>query len=119
MSSEPRVCYQERLGTRRATAESAEHTVRRFTTARLAAFVVAAAATWFVLATPGWSPAWLGLLAAGFAALVVGHHGARRAHLRAQRAVRFYERGLARMDGTFAGSGRSGDEFRSDDHAYS
>ncbi len=82
-------------------------------------FLVAAVGAWFVLATPAFSPWWITLLVAGFATLVVAHAQARRDQQRALQAVRFYERGLARLDWAFAGTGRTGEHFRNPDHPYS
>ena len=53
-----------------------------------------------------------------FAALLVVHARVRRRRARAERVVAFYQRGLARLDGKWAGAGRSGTRFRDPHHPY-
>ncbi len=117
MASEPRARYDERLRARRGTAARTERRLRLLGNLRLATFLAGAAAAWPLLAA-GQSALWLAPLVAGFAALVFAHGAARREHARALRAVSFYERGLARLDGRFAGLGRSGEAFGDPEHPY-
>jgi hypothetical protein len=53
-----------------------------------------------------------------FAALVVYHDRIFRARASANRAIGFYERGLARLADSWIGTGESGDRFRDDEHLY-
>ena len=53
------------------------------------------------------SAAWLAPLVVVFLLLVLRHDVVVRSLERARRAVRFYERGLARLDDTWAGTGNS------------
>ena len=117
MASEPRARYDERLRARRSTAARTERRQRLLGNLRLATFLAGAAAAWPLLAA-GQSASWLVAPVALFAALVLAHGAARREHTRALRAVAFYERGLARLAGRFAGLGRSGEAFGDPEHPY-
>jgi hypothetical protein len=53
-----------------------------------------------------------------FAVLVVYHDRVFRARASANRAIAFYERGLARLADSWIGQGEPGDRFRDDEHLY-
>lgn len=53
-----------------------------------------------------------------FFVLVVVHERAIRARRRAENGAAFYQRGLARIDGAWAGGGDDGSEFADDHHPY-
>jgi hypothetical protein len=118
MSEKPRAEYTSRLEARRALAKRAEQRSGWLAHARLAAFLVGAGVVWLVLITPWLSAWWSVLPVVGFGALVAAHDRARRAEQHAQRAVRFYERALARLEYEFAGTGLAGERFRDPEHAY-
>ena len=63
----------------------------------------------------GW---WLIAPVAAFLALLVYHDRVLRARELASRAVRYYERGLARIEDRWAGTGETGDRFRDAAHPY-
>ena len=56
--------------------------------------------------------------AAGFLALVVFHERVLRRRQIAERAVRYYERGIARLEDRWAGTGEPGERFRDSKHPY-
>ena len=114
---DPRREYATRLEARRATAARWAAQARAISHARLllAAGVVLA---WWALAQLGLSRAWLLLPVGVFLALILLHERARRAHTRAERAVGYYEHGLACLDDRFAGRGRGGEEFADASHPY-
>jgi hypothetical protein len=89
----------------------------RFATARGAVFVAALLVLWGVLG-PGIDALWLLAPATAFVALVVAHQRARHAADQARRAVRFHERGLARLEGTWPGSGPDGSAWLDHAHPY-
>ncbi len=62
---------------------------------------------------------WLLLPLAVFAALVVVHARVVERLERSQRAIQFYERGLARLEDRWTGTGETGDRFRNPSHLYS
>ncbi|MCA1584393.1 MAG: DNA mismatch repair protein MutS [Acidobacteria bacterium] len=53
-----------------------------------------------------------------FAGLVIAHARVLNARDRAARAVSFYERGLARLEERWAGTGEPGERFRAPDHPF-
>jgi hypothetical protein len=117
MSVPPGDEYRARLADRRATFGSLSRQDARFSTARLATFGVGAAL--FIAWWRGWLGApWLALPAAAFVVLIQRHDLVVRARSAAQRSIQFYERGLARIDDRWAGTGEAGDRFRDDRHLY-
>jgi len=117
MSVPPGDDYRARLADRRATFATLSRQDARFSTARLATFGVGAALliAWW----RGWLGApWLALPAAAFVVLIQRHDVVVRARSAAQRSIQFYERGLARIDDRWAGTGEAGDRFRDDRHLY-
>ena len=109
--------YRARLGARRETHYSLTRLDARFSYSRLAVFVggvLCAIAAW-----RGWiAPWWLALPVAVFAVLVVRHDRVLRRRDAAARAIAFYERGLARIEDRWAGTGDTGERFRNPDHLY-
>ncbi len=84
---------------------------------RLVVFAVAlaiAVAAWRGVLHPGW----IALPVAVFAALVVWHARIERRRARARLLTRFYEQGLARLAGDWAGKGVPGDEHVPTHHPY-
>jgi len=61
---------------------------------------------------------WLVVPIAAFVALAKAHDRVIRARLAAARLVTFYERGLARLEDRWVGTGDAGDRFLEDDHLY-
>jgi hypothetical protein len=109
--------YRARLADRRGSLAALSRQDARFSAARLAVFGIGAAlvAAWW----QGWvTPSWLVLPAAAFAGLVQRHDSILRARAAAQRAISFYERGLARLEDRWSGSGEPGERFRDDRHPY-
>ena len=114
----PREEYQRRATARR---ERAAHVARREETISRLRLGVAAAAVligWVALGADRLSPWWLLAPATAFAVLIVMHGRVRRERRRAERSAAFYERGLARLDGKWAGAGRTGARFLDLHHPY-
>ena len=112
-----RSLYSERLAARRTEAERCALTRQRLGNLRLGVFGLGILALWPVFAGAVHA-AWLALPVVGFAWLVFRHDRARNEERRAVRAAEFYERGIARLDGEFAGQGRSGLEYVEAEHVY-
>ena len=109
--------YRIRLTSRRAARDALTETDARFAHGRLAA--VGAAVLVLVLAWRDVSSAWwLAVPAAIFVWLMRGHDRVLRARDAASRAIGFYDRGLARLEDRWKGSGEPGDRFRDDHHVY-
>jgi hypothetical protein len=118
MPVDARVAYTVRLAERRRRAAALARSEHRIGTARLALFVAGLAAAWLAFASailPGWSVA---LPAAAFVALLVRHAQVIPARRAADRAVAFYQRGLARLDDAWAGGGVGGDRYLDPRHPY-
>ena len=61
---------------------------------------------------------WTLVPVAGFIALMTNHQGLLREIERLTRSVKFYERGLARIDDNWAGAGETGEQFADKTHPY-
>src|SRR5438874_1569608 len=85
---------------------------------RLFVFIAGLVLAWFVFGTNRLGAAWLAVPLGVFVALIVAHERVRRAAHRASRAVVFYEKGLARVEDRWAGTGEPGDRFLDPMHPY-
>jgi len=110
--------YQTRLEDRRRTSEQLTRQFHRIGNARLAAGFAAVAVAFFVFGEVWISVWWLLLPLSIFAALVVVHARVVERLQRSQRAIQFYERGVARLEDQWMGSGESGERFRDPAHVY-
>jgi len=109
--------YLSRLAARSATRDALNTTDARFAHARLATF--AAAVLLGLLVWRGALTAWWLLVpVAIFAWLLRRHDRVLRARDAAVRGITFYERGLARLEDRWAGTGETGDRLRDDRHVY-
>ncbi len=114
----PRAEYQTRLGERQQALLRAEATHRRIGSWRLLLFFTAVVLAWLAWVRHAVS-AWVILLPlAGFIALIIYHSRVAEQLRLAQRAIRFYLRGLERLDDQWIGKGESGERFRNPSHPY-
>jgi hypothetical protein len=110
--------YLRRVERWRAAYNLAQQAFIRIGNIRLVVAIVAAALGWF--AYRGAVSGWLLLIPlAVFIALVVYHEQVARRQQFAERAIGYYERGLARLDDKWAGTGNTGDRFMDGAHVYS
>jgi hypothetical protein len=110
--------YQRRLAERRAWVERQQRLHIRIGNARLILFLMAAWMAWAAFGRGLFSGWWLAIPAAAFIALVALHERIIRDRNRAERAVRYYERGIARIEDRWAGTGEAGERFRDPAHPY-
>jgi len=110
--------YRQRLAARQQRAAALAGAERRIGTWRLAAFAAGLLVAWLAFGIGALAPAWLAAPLAAFAALVLAHTRVIPARRRADRAVQYYERGLARLDDRWAGSGATGERFADAAHPY-
>ena len=103
--------YDRRLDARRKALEAHKRTFNAIGNRRLAVVAGGALLAW-------WNFWTLPLSVAAFVALIVWHERVSQKVHAETRAVAFYERGLARVDGHWAGSGASGQRFRDPAHPY-
>jgi MutS domain V len=114
----PRAEYRRRADRHRERAAEAGRLEESISRARLGVVLAAVLMAWLVFGPVRVSPWWLVVPAAAFAALLVVHARIRRRRRRAERGVAFYERGLARLEGQWAGAGRTGARFLDPHHPY-
>src|SRR6266850_1794594 len=109
--------YRGRLAARLETHSRLTRLDAQYSYTRLGVF--AAGALLAIAAWRGWIlPWWLALPIVCFGVLIARHDRVARARDAAARAIAFYERGLARIEDRWAGSGDTGDRFRDAAHLY-
>lgn len=116
---DPHLHHETRLAERRRTEAQLAVADRRFSYARLLTVAAIAILTWAAYwqgAVSGW---WLVIPLLALVILMRVHDRVIRNHERASRAVRWFERGLARLEDRWAGSGETGTRFFDDHHPYS
>jgi hypothetical protein len=109
--------YPARLASLRAAAEQLARLDSRFSHVRLAVFAAAVAlaiAVW----RGGLQPSWLLVPVGLFGFLIHRHDRVVRARSDVARTIAFCERGIARLEDRWAGTGESGDRFADDRHVY-
>ncbi len=116
--SSPRAEYERRLGERRRKASEKARRHLLLSNSRLAVFLAAAVMTWLAFESRLFSPLWLLAPGALFLLLVVIHSRVLREKGTAERAVRFYEAAVDRLNHRWVGKGEAGERFRDPSHAY-
>jgi hypothetical protein len=111
--------YQVRIDDRRQASERLEKQFRRIGNARLGAGIAAVVVAFLVFGEVWISVWWLLLPVAVFFALVIVHARVVERLERSKRAIQFYERGLARLEDRWIGTGEMGERFRNASHLYS
>jgi hypothetical protein len=110
--------YAERLAARRASVARQQVLHIRIGNARLAVFLIGVWIGWLAYGAHSISGWWLAAPAAAFLALLVFHERVLRARQFAERAARYYERGIARLEDRWAGAGEPGERYRDPTHPY-
>ncbi|HEY1335884.1 MAG TPA: hypothetical protein VGF59_00175, partial [Bryobacteraceae bacterium] len=118
MPPDPRAAYNELLDRRRAEIARFEDRHRLLGYCRLAVVALIVLMVWMALSRQAFSILWALVPVAGFAVLVVVHEKLLGRLERRRRAARFFERGLARLDGKWQGVGSAGDEYLDPVHPY-
>jgi hypothetical protein len=117
-ADDPRAEYAVRRNTHAGEAASLRRLEGRISNLRLAVFAALAACAWLVLGAGRLPLVALAPPAGAFAALLVWHDRVIRRRERDERAAEFYERGLARIEHRFAGTGEPGERHREPHHPY-
>jgi len=110
--------YRARLEQRIEQRDRQEGLHRTIGNFRLAVGIGGVVVAFFVFGRPTISPVWLIAPFAIFVVLAVWHSRVIERRDRAARAVRFYERGMARLENRWMGGGETGDRYREPDHVY-
>jgi hypothetical protein len=118
MNPDPRSTYTQLLAERQAEIAAGERRHRSLGYWRLAAAACAAVIVGMALFHAFVSILWAPIPIVVFAALAVQHERLLRKVERRRRAARFFERGLARLDGRWAGTGEPGDRYLDPAHPY-
>ena len=117
-TNDPHAEYSNRLAARRASLAAEQQRSRTIWLWRRAVFAIIVLA--IVLAFERLiAPWWVALPVAVFIALMAIHQRIHRSVECFERAVKFYERGLARMEDRWSGSGETGERFADKSHPYS
>ena len=117
-SRELHATYSRRLAERHHALDVWTRRDRRVADARLGCFAAALALGMLIYGGLVASPWWLAVPAVAFVVLALSHEPIRRAGDRARRAVDFYSKGLARLEGRWAGQGVQGLEYLDFAHPY-
>jgi hypothetical protein len=117
-SDDLRAEYRRRLEARQALSAREERMHIRLGNLKLAVAVLAAVMAWLSLGREMFSPWWLALPGAVFVVLVIIHEGVIQARRCADRAAAFYDKGLARIEDRWTGTGEPGDRFADRSHPY-
>ncbi len=118
MSTDPHAEYTWRIELRRQEVHRHDRAYGRVAWTRLGIAVAFVLLIWITLSLGALSPWWLLSPPAAFVGLMMIHVRVDRNRRRASEAVRFYERGLARLEDRWAGTGSTGEEFLDADHLY-
>ncbi len=114
----PSAEYKGRREARIRVRDERERVHRRIGGYKLAVIAAGLALAWFALIREEISAYWLLFPVGVYLALALWHELTLRARAKAERAAGFYERGLARMEDRWSGTGGTGDAFRDPKHVY-
>ncbi len=116
--SDPFHHHKTKLAARQVTQKQLSTRDRYLSYTRLLLITLIFAVGWGALARGSWSGWWLLIPCVGFAAVIRTHNSVIRAHESASRSVAWYQRGLARLEDRWPGSGEAGSQFIDTSHAY-
>src|SRR5215471_8969322 len=114
----PRKIYAELLDDRRHDVVAGEQRHYALGYLRLGIALAGLAVVWFALTTHALSVVWVAAPIAAFVAAMIVHEKLLAGQELRRRAVRFFERSLARLDGQWAGAGETGAAYLKPEHLY-
>ena len=117
-SSDPHLAYQQRLDHFRARHADAQRRLAWLGNVRFWLFVISFIIFWPTVVFQQLTPFLLAVPALGFVVLTPPFLSAARADRQARRGIAFYERGLARLDDRWSGTGVSGAAYADEHHLY-
>ncbi len=118
MHPDPHTEYVRRLEQRVATATELDRRHIAIGNVQVGIAALAAVMAWLAFHSRLFSPWWLLAPALVFGVLAIYHERVLRRRRRAARAAAFYERGIARLEGRWAGKGYGGEQFDDPAHPY-
>jgi MutS domain V len=110
--------YARRLEARRSALARLDRIHIAVGNWRLSLFVAAALLAWLSFVRAALSPWWLALPAIFFFVLFVIHERVLQTRRRLDRAATFYEKGIARLENRWAGTGEKGECYIDESHPY-
>lgn len=114
----PRAAYAQRVDERAAARAQLALRERLVGNARLGVFLVGVLLAFLSFGQRWLSPWWLLVPVVVFVWLLFVHERVTRAWYRARRSVSFYQRGIARLEERWAGTGQPGLRFEDEKHPY-
>jgi hypothetical protein len=116
---EPSQEYSRRASARRLLAAERERHAITIGNLRLAVFIAGVICVWAALAHARYVPLWSPLIfVAVFVALGIRHERVVAMQRCAEKAAEVYDRGIARIEDRWAGTGNRGERFRTPDHLF-
>ena len=110
--------YAARKNARMKVHAERERAHMRIGNWKLLVIVAGLIVAWFSVVRHRMSPYWLVFPVAIYIALAIWHELTIRARTSAEQAIAFYERGLAKVEDRWSGTGATGDRFRDVGHIY-
>jgi hypothetical protein len=116
--SDPKAEYSSRLETYLQIAAAKNRIHIQIGNLKLAVVAVGLVVAYLAFGRHAFSSEWLWAPIAAYAILSWIHQRVIRARTRAETAAAMYQRGIARIEDRWAGTGQSGDRFRDREHVY-
>jgi hypothetical protein len=114
----PSETYRIRRAERQATFEDLTRRHGQLANLRLTIGLAFAVMAWLSLSRQLFAARWLVLPVIAFGIIAVFHDRMLTSRERARRAVRFYDRGIARLEDRWSGTGATGQAYLPADHVY-
>jgi hypothetical protein len=115
---DPKRIYTDCQAARQSVVDELTKLSDRIGLARVAVFGIGCFLAWLTLISRLLNPAWLGIPGAVFGLLLYWNDQVNGRRRRAERAVRFYSRGLERLANRWSGTGEPGQRFLDESHPY-
>ena len=114
----PAETYRIRRAERQATFEALTRRHGQMANLRLALALTFAVMAWLSFSRHLFAARWLAVPVVIFGIIAVVHDRLLTGRVRARRAVRFYDRGIARLEDRWSGTGVTGQAYLPADHVY-
>lgn len=115
---DPRTEYSNRLDSHLSILAAKDRVHQNIGNAKLLVVVTGFLSAYLSFSRNLFSASWLLIFVAAYLALALWHEFVLRAKTRAATAADYYRRGIARMEDRWAGTGQTGDRFRTENHVY-
>jgi len=116
--SDPKAEYSKRRNSYQQIAAAKNRVHIQIGNFKLAVVAAGLVAAWLSFGRKAFSSEWLWVPIAAYLILSWIHQRVIRARARAETAAAMYQRGIARIEDRWAGTGQTGDRFRDREHVY-